>query len=201
MDLYSPITKLAGIGPTRAKQLAGMGIETVYDLIAYFPRAYEDRTKMVPICQLEVDQPACFEGIVVRSPSTAHIRKGLSLTKLTVADLTGKLNIVYFNQPYMADNLHYGQTYIFYGTVTGDYAGYQMQNPVCESADQPGVVTRRIMPIYSLTAGISNKLLSRCIHQALDACLADLPELLPASVLQRFGSGRADALQTCDRGV
>ena len=52
MDLYSPITKLAGIGPTRAKQLAGMGIETVYDLIAYFPRAYEDRTKMVPICLL-----------------------------------------------------------------------------------------------------------------------------------------------------
>ena len=186
MDLYAPVTALQGIGPTRAKQLQGLGIETVYDLIAYFPRTYEDRTRLVPINQLEVDEPACFEGIVVRGPQTAHIRKGLSLTKLTVADLTGKLNLVYFNQPYMADNLKYGETYIFYGAVSGDYAGFQMQNPACEKADAPGVVTRRIMPIYSLTAGISNKLLSRCIHQALDACLAELPELLPASVVEKY---------------
>ena len=187
MDLYSPVTALQGIGPTRAKQLQGLGIETIYDLMAYFPRTYEDRTRLVPINQLEVDQPACFEGIVVRGPQTSHIRKGLSITKLTVADLTGKLNLVYFNQPYMAETLKYGETYIFYGAVSGDYAAYQMQNPACEPADLPGTVTRRIMPIYSLTAGISNKLLSKCIHQALDACLRELPELLPASVLRKYG--------------
>ena len=187
MDLYSPVTALQGIGPTRAKQLQALGIETIYDLMAYFPRTYEDRTRLVPINELEIDQPACFEGIVIRGPQTAHIRKGLSITKLTVADLTGKLNLVYFNQPYMAENLKYGETYIFYGAVSGDYAAYQMQNPACEQADLPGTVTRRIMPIYSLTAGISNKLLSKCIHQALDACLAELPELLPASVLLKYG--------------
>ena len=187
MDLYSPVTALQGIGPTRAKQLQALGIETIYDLIAYFPRTYEDRTKLVPIHQLEIDQPACFEGIVVRGPSTAHIRKGLSLTKLTVADLTGKVNLVYFNQPYVAESLKYGQTYIFYGALSGDYAGYQMQNPVCEPADLPGTVTRRIMPIYGLTAGISNKLLSKCVHQALDACLSEMPELLPSSVLRKYG--------------
>ena len=137
MDLYSPVTALQGIGPTRAKQLQGLGIETIYDLMAYFPRTYEDRTRLVPINQLEVDPPACLEGIVVRGPQTSHIRKGLSITKLTVADLTGKLNLVYFNQPYMADSLKYGETYVFYGTVSGDYAGYQMQNPVCERADLP----------------------------------------------------------------
>jgi len=186
MDLYSPVTALQGIGPTRARQLQSLGIETIYDLIACFPRTYEDRTRMVPIHQLEVDQPACFEGIVIKGPQTSHIRKGLSLTKLTVADLTGKLNLVYFNQPYMAEMLKYGETYIFYGAVSGDYAAYQMQNPACERADQAGVVTRRIMPVYSLTAGISNKLLCKCIQQALDACLHELPELLPASVLARF---------------
>ena len=187
MDLYSPVTVLQGIGPSRASQLAGLGIETLYDLIAYFPRAYEDRTRLVPICELEVDQPACFEAMVIRNPQTAHIRKGLSLTKLTVADETGKLNLVYFNQPYAAERLHYGETYIFYGTLTGDYTRVQMQNPVFESPSAPSFVTRRIMPIYSLTAGITNNLLSKCIHQALRACLPELPDLLPRSIQQRYG--------------
>ena len=187
MDLFSPVTALSGIGPSRAKQLAGLGIESVYDLIAYFPRTYEDRTRLVTISQLEPDQPACFEAMVIRAPQTSHIRKGLSLTKLTVADETAKLNLVYFNQPYAAEQLRYGESYIFYGTLTGDYARYQMQNPSFESPDRPGVVTRRIMPIYSLTAGITNKLLSRCVHQALDACLDTLPDLLPQWVQAQYG--------------
>ena len=58
MDLYAPVTQLQGIGPARAKQLSGLGIDTVYDLLAYFPRTYEDRTRLVPINELEVDQPA-----------------------------------------------------------------------------------------------------------------------------------------------
>ena len=187
MDLFSPVTALAGIGPSRAKQLAGLGIESIYDLIAYFPRTYEDRTRLVAISQLEPEQPACFEAMVIRAPQTSHIRKGLSLTKLTVADETAKLNLVYFNQPYTAEQLRYGESYIFYGALTGDYARYQMHNPSFESPNQPGVVTRRIMPVYSLTAGISNKLLSRCVHQALDACLDTLPDLLPQWVQAQYG--------------
>ena len=187
MDLQSPVTALAGIGPTRANQLRGLGIETVYDLLSYFPRDYEDRTHMLPICQLEPDQKACFQAVIIRGPTTSQIRKGLSLTKLTVQDETGRLNLVYFNTPYLSSQLHYGEEYVFYGAVSGDYAGYQMQNPVCEPVDAPGVRTRRIMPVYPLTAGISNQLLIKCIHQALDTCLDDLPELLPQSVRARYG--------------
>ena len=186
MDLYAPVTELKGIGAARAKQLKGLNIETIYDLLAYFPRAYEDRTKLVPIDRLEPDQPACFEGIVVKGPTTSHIRKGLSITKLTVADLTGKLNLVYFNQPYVAENLRYGETYIFYGAISGEY-GHQMQNPACEPADKPGVTTRRILPIYGLTAGISNKVMGNSIQQALQACVDELPELLPQKLIDRYG--------------
>ena len=200
MDLYSPVTVLTGIGASRAQQLKGLGIETLYDLIAYFPRAYEDRTKILPICELEAEQPACFRAWVIREPRTSHIRKGLSLTKLTVADNTGRLNLTYFNQPYVADNLHYGEEYYFYGTVEGDFSGYQMQNPTFEPIDRPGVTTRRIMPVYSLTAGISNKLLNRCVAQALDACLADLPELLPQTLRQAYGlCGAAQAYAAVHR--
>ncbi len=186
MDLFSPVTVLQGIGAARAKQLQKLDIESLYDLLACFPRDYEDRTAMVTIDQLEADVPACFEAMVIRGPNTAHIRKGLSLTKATVADETGKLELVYFNQPYMADNLRYGETYIFYGALAGDYRGYQIQNPVCERVDAPGHATRRIVPIYSLTAGISNNLLSKCIGQALDACLEELPELLPEKIRKDY---------------
>ena len=186
MDLYSPVTALQGIGPARAKQLAGLGIESVYDLIAYFPRTYEDRTRLVTISELEPDIPACFEAMVIRAPQTSHIRKGLSLTKLTVADETAKLNLVYFNQPYAAEQLQYGESYVFYGALSGDYSRYQMQNPTFEAPDKPGIATRRIMPVYSLTAGISNKLLAKCVHQALTECLWDLPDLLPQSVQRQY---------------
>lgn len=186
MDLYSPITTLQGIGPTRARHLANLDIRTIYDLIAFFPRTYEDRTRLVTISQLELDIPACFEAMVIRAPQTAQIRKGLSITKLTVADETARLNLVYFNQPYAADHLRYGESYVFYGALTGDYSRYQMQNPSFERPDIPGIVTRRIMSVYHLTAGISNQLLVKCVQQALDVCLPELPELLPSYIQQKY---------------
>lgn len=185
MDLYAPVTALQGIGSARARQLKTLHIETLYDLLTYFPRAYEDRTKLVPIHLIEAGQPACFEATVVGGPHTSQIRKGLCLTKLTVGDRTGRVNLVYFNQPYTAEALQYGSTYIFYGTLVGDYLGFQIQNPIWEPADRPGRSTRCIVPIYSLTAGISNTILTKCIRQALDACLMQLPELLPEFILER----------------
>ena len=128
--------------------------------------------------------PACFEAMVITQPRTAHIRKGLDLTKLTVADETGRLNLTFFNQSYVADQLQYGHTYIFYGRMEGGLIGTQMSNPVFERLDSPGVATRRILPIYGLTAGISNKMLVKAVAQALDACRDSLPEVLPQQVRQ-----------------
>ena len=74
--LTDPVTVLKGVGPARAKQFAQLGIYTLEDLICHFPRAYEDRTKLVSISELEVDVPACFRATVMNTPRTAHIRKG-----------------------------------------------------------------------------------------------------------------------------
>ena len=153
-SLFDPVTILPGIGPTRAQQLAKLNIRTLYDLIAYFPRGYEDRTRLRAIADLEVDQPACFEAIVISHPRTAHIRQGLDLTKVTLADQTARLSVTFFNQRYIADHLLYGQSYIFYGKLEGDARGVQMTNPVFEPLESPGILTRRILPIYGLTAGI-----------------------------------------------
>lgn len=185
--LFESVRYLKGVGEARAKQLHALGIDTLYDLIAYFPRDYEDRSRMVPICELEVDTPACFEATVVSSPRLSHIRKGLDLVKVRVADETATLNLVFFNQSYMKDNLIYGESYIFYGTLSGDYLGYQMTNPVVEHPDDTGVSTRRIMPVYSLTAGVSNKLISKSVTQALDACRGSIPEVLPPWERAQYG--------------
>ena len=185
-DLFDPISKLSGIGKAREKLFAALGIETVYDLLSHFPRAYEDRTRLVPICDLEVDTPACFRATVSSSPRTSHIRQGLDITKVTVADETAKLQLTFFNQKYATENLHYGEEYYFYGSVVGAYIGYSMTNPVFEATGSPGVLTRRIMPIYPLTAGLNNSLISRTVVRALTACEDSLPELLPASIRQKY---------------
>ena len=185
--LFDSVRYLKGVGEARAKIFAGLGINTLYDLISYFPRTYEDRSRILPIAQLQVDEPACFRAFVTSQPRTHHIRKGLDLTKLTVADETARLNLTFFNQSYVADNLEYSREYYFYGTLNGDYMGYQITNPIFEPVEQPGVLTRRIMPIYPLTAGLSNNLISRTVRQALDACLDELPELLPAELRERYG--------------
>ena len=146
MDLFSPVTQLRGIGPARAAQLAKLGIVTLYDLLAYFPREYEDRTHPVEIAGLQPGIPACFRAMVVSQPVLRRIGKGRDLTRLTVADETGRLTITFFNQPYVKEQLHYGESYYFYGALQPEY-GMQMANPAHEPtiASTPG--TSRISSI------------------------------------------------------
>ena len=111
--LSDPITILKGIGPTKAKQFAALNIVTLGDLICHFPRGYEDRTQLRTIEKLEPDVPVCFKAMVMNTPRTSHIRKGLDLTKVQVADHTGRLNLTFFNNKYVSESLQYGREYIF----------------------------------------------------------------------------------------
>ena len=189
--LSDPVTILKGVGPSKAKLLAQLNIHTLRDLICHFPRGYEDRTRLIPIEKLEPDVPACFRAMVMNTPKTAHIRKGLDLTRVQVADHSARLNLTFFNNRFAAETLQYGREYIFYGAVSGDFVGYSMTNPVFESLDSAPVTTRRILPVYPLTAGLTNAALMKLIQQALAVC--DPPEeVIPASVRKRYGILPAD---------
>ena len=189
--MTDPISILKGVGPARAKQFAALNIFTLGDLICHFPRAYEDRTRLVTIDALEVDKPACFRAMVMNTPRTNHIRKGLDLTKVQVADHTGRLTLTFFNSRFACENLAYGREYIFYGAVSGDYLGYNMTNPIFETPDSPALTTRRVLPIYPLTAGLNNAAVLRAVRQALSIC--DPPkEILPGELRQQFGILGAD---------
>ena len=184
--LTDPVTILKGVGPAKAKLFANLNIFTLRDLICHFPRGYEDRTKLVPIEKLEPDVPACFKAMVMNTPRTNHIRKGLDITKVQVADATGRLNLTFFNNKYVSDQLVYGREYIFYGAVSGDFIGYNMTNPVFETLDSLPVTTRRILPIYPLTAGLNNAAMLRAVRRALAVC--DPPaEILPGEVRRKYG--------------
>ena len=189
--LSDPVTILKGVGPTKAKQFAQLNIVTLGDLICHFPRGYEDRTRMVTVSQLEVDQPACFKAMVMNTPRTSHIRKGLDLTKVQVADHTGRVNLTFFNQRFTTGQLEYGKEYFFYGTLSGDYMGYQITGPSFEAPEAPPVVTRRVLPRYPLTAGLSNASVFKAVQQALAIC--DPPaEIIPEPVRRQYGILPAD---------
>ncbi len=184
--LSDPITILKGVGPAKAKQFENLNIFTLRDLICHFPRGYEDRTKLVTIDQLEADRPACFKAMVMNTSRTAHIRKGLDMTKVQLADHTGRLNVTFFNNRYVTDQLQYGKEYIFYGAISGDFSGYNMTNPVFETLDSAPVTTRRVLPIYPLTAGLNNASILRAVRQALAICDVP-PEVIPEEVRRQYG--------------
>ena len=184
--LSDPITILKGIGPAKAKQFEKLDIYTLRDLICHFPRGYEDRTKLVTIDKLEVDRPACFRACVMNTPRTALIRKGLDLTKVQVGDHTARLNLTFFNNRFAGEQLRYGEEYIFYGAVSGDFIGYNMTNPVFERLDSAPVTTRRILPVYPLTAGLNNAAMLKAVRQALAICDPP-PEIIPEPVRRQYG--------------
>ncbi len=184
--LSDPITFLQGIGPKKAKLFEKLGIYTLQDLICHFPRAYEDRTKVGKINDLELDTNGSFRATVIHTGKSQHVRKGLDIVRVTVSDGFRRLPLIFFNQNYSADVLKYGESFIFYGMLRQDRGGQCMINPIYEHADSHPVQTRRILPVYPLTAGLTNNAMAKAILQAMAVC--DAPaEILPQSVRQTYG--------------
>lgn len=182
-DLQTDIRYIKGIGEQRAKALNKLGIFTLRDLIAYLPRAYEDRTLTRPIRELVIGETACVRAMLATDPTAARISGGRTLVKARAVDDSGSLELVFFNQEYRKNSLHRGETYIFYGRVEGDLLRRSMVNPILEPEDRQ-LLTGRIMPIYPLTAGLSQLQLSKAVGQGLQACRDQLEDILPDDLRQ-----------------
>lgn len=189
--LNDDIRYMKGIGEKRAKALERLGIRTYRDMLSYFPRAYEDRRQSCTIAEAPLDLPVCVRAMVSGPPVASFVRRGMELLKLRAVDETGTLDITYFNQNYLKSALRPGVTYIFYGRVSGSGRRRAMTNPVFEAEDDQGVITGRILPIYRLTAGISQKLLLESARQALEACADEAPDILPAPLREKYRLAQA----------
>jgi len=180
-DLTTNVQYIKGIGEQRAKALKKLNILTLRDLISYFPRAYDDRRTFSKIKDMQPGENVCVEAMVASTPTLSRIRKGLELVKVRAVDETGTLDITFFNQAYMKDNLHRGETYTFFGKAEGNLLRKTMANPIVEK-EGSRFVTGRIMPIYPLTAGVTQNLLVKAVEQGLTACRDLLPDPLPDTV-------------------
>ena len=182
-DLNTDVRYIKGVGEAKAKALGKLGIATLGDLIAWFPHRYEDRRETKPVSQLIPGETACVAAMIAAEPKLSHIRKGMDLVKVRAVDDTGVLDVTFFNQPWLKNQLHVGETYIFYGKAEGSLLRKNMAGPIVEPEGRREH-TGRIVPVYPLTAGVSQLLLSRAIRQGLDACADILPDCLPDGVRQ-----------------
>ena len=190
----SPISALRGVGPKKAAAFEKLGVRTVGDLVSLFPRRYEDRTRFTPIALAMPGDTVCIRAMVAAPPRLNRIRRGMELVKLRAVDDTGAVEITYFNQTYRKDSLHQGETYIFYGKVGLVGQKKTLTNPVAEREDRagtPGSVTGRIMPIYPLSAGLTQRVMLDTVRLALDLCGDDLPNALPEEIIGRYRLAQA----------
>ena len=191
IGLHTPVTEFPGIGPARAKKLEKLGIRTAEDLLRYFPRNYEDRRRSVGIASAPEGEPVCIRAMVAETPKGGRIRRGLELVKVKAVDHSGMMNVTYFNQAYLKDALRPGEEYVFYGKVERSGRSVQMTNPVTEPVGK-NTVTGCILPVYPLTAGITNNLLAGLIRRAAQECAHQVREALPDRVLRDYGLAQSE---------
>ncbi len=186
-ELHGGIRFIKGIGEQRAKSLEKLGIYTLYDLVSYFPRDYEDRSRRISLSQTVDGEYACVEACVSTEPQKHLIRRGMELLKFDITDGSAVCGVTFFNQGYLKGSIHRGDELSLYGKFARAGNFITLTNPVFERPGAGNEMLGRIVPVYRLTAGVSQKILTRAIRQGLEAISGGLPEILPAEVRRKYG--------------
>lgn len=181
MNLNSSLSKVKGVGPKVGEQLAAAGLNTIDDLINFLPRTHEDFSHVTDIINIQPGKAtirAKCEKI-----STRPVRRGLRITTATLADKTGKLQAVWFNQPYRETQLKGGDEFYFSGEFEFSYNRYQFTNPSTELVKDVPVQTDRILPVYRAIKGLKSQLVRKILNE-LRPLMQFLPETLPQSIIE-----------------
>ena len=196
MELFREnLRQLKGIGEKRAQAFQKLGVFSLFDLISYFPRRYEDRSIIKSIALIQNGESVCIEAVVAEEPKLSRIRRGLDLVRFRVYDDSAELTITFFNQPYVRNQIHRGTSYRFYGKVEVKGSHRSLVNPVFDREEHACDLlasTGRIIPIYRITSGIRQAALRQSIRQSLDLVHGQIPEVLPDRIRERYGLADAD---------
>jgi ATP-dependent DNA helicase RecG len=181
MNLSSPIEKVKGVGEKTGEQFALANLHTVGDLIDFLPRKHEDFSEVVKIADIHPGTATIKARC--ESISTRPVRRGLRITTATLADDTGKLQAVWFNQPYRTTQLGKSdEEFYFSGTFEFNYNKYQLSNPSAEKVSDMPVNTDRFLPVYRSVKGLKSQLVRKILAE-LRPLMTMLPETLPPSVI------------------
>lgn len=183
MNPSDSIDVVKNIGKTRAEQLNKLGIETVEDLIEYYPRDYEDRSRFVPVNEIEIGSVNTIRGRVLTSPEARRVRT-ITIVGVRIADGTGSIECVWFNQPYVKNQLIVGKEYTFTGKVIQKFGRIQMESPDYELVNADSLNTGRIVPVYTVPKKMSQKVIRGCIKDAMDTVDGSLDEYMPESIIK-----------------
>ena len=183
MNLNSPLESVKGVGEKTAEQFSLSGLETVGDLIYFLPRKHDDFSEVVNIDAITPGKrtiKARCESIV-----TKNVRRGMRITTAVLADDSGKLQAVWFNQAYRATQFKDSkQEFYFSGEFEFNFNRYQMTNPSAEKVSDLPIQTDRVLPIYPAIKGLKSQLVRKILAE-LRPLITMLPETLPIDLVQK----------------
>ncbi len=192
IDLASPITQLKGVGDSQAKKFALLGVNTVADLINYYPRRYEDYSTITPVEQLHpgaVSIEATIDNI-----SGRYVRRGMHITEAVASDSSGSVRLIWFNQPYRAKAIKPNQKYFISGNYELRRQRFSLLNPSIELSGDLPVNAARILAVYRETKGLTSRQIRLAMSQALQLAKS-MPDTLPDKLIQKHKlMSRAQAL-------
>lgn len=194
-DLLRPVSQAKGIGAKRAAMLEKIGIATIEDLLTYLPRRLEDRSRFERIGRLKQGEEVCVRAEIL-AVDQIRISQRMNVVKAALGDGTGFLYAVWFNQPWLANQLHRGNEIDLFGKVERNYGELQMRSPVWEPAGE-GMEIGRLVPIYPATEGASDRFLRTLIARNLETYGGSFYEVLPDHIRNEHGLlAKRDAVRT-----
>ena len=173
---------LSGIGDKTEKIFNRLGIYTVSDMLSFYPRNYEDRTTVKEIKDIKDGETALIKIRAVSVMKSRRIRRGMSIQKMTVTDLTGVVYVTWFNQDWLPRNMHYDEEYYLYGKFTVKNHKLELNSPSMERCDRAELC---VLPIYPLTAGLNQNTVRKAVKSAIEKN-GTVTDFLPGEVREKY---------------
>jgi ATP-dependent DNA helicase RecG len=182
------IKYIKGVGESRQSLLKKLEINTVLDLLTHYPKDYEDRSKIKNIADLQSGELCSFEGTIVSKVNEARPRKGMTISKVSIQDSTGKIAAIWFNQHYIKNSFLIGTNYIFYGKVERKLNKLQILNPVFEKVDNNELKkSLKILPVYSSTKNLGQNIFRTIMQETLKSLEnVELEDMLPTFIREKY---------------
>ncbi|QNU65488.1 ATP-dependent DNA helicase RecG [Ruminiclostridium herbifermentans] len=187
------IRYIKGVGESRLSLFKRLNINNFFDLLTYYPKAYEDRSIIKNIADLQDGELCSFEGTIVSNVNVTRPRRGMTISKVSVQDSTGKITAIWFNQHYIKNSLTVGANYIFYGKVERKFNKLQISNPVFEKIDNTQSHNNglkkslKILPVYPSTKDLSQNLIRTIMQEALKSFNnIELEDIIPKEIREKY---------------
>ncbi len=183
MNIDDNIKNLKSVGPKRLKLLNNIGIFSIKDLLYFYPRRYEDSSKILKLSEGIIGEKATFRCRILSLLDNRNIRRGLSITSFLIEDDSAEAKLIFFNNRFIKNTIDFGETYLIYGKFERFRGRIQLTSPEIEKVDNIRNLGR-IRGIYNQTKGLTNNNIDYLIDQVIDKNLFE--ECIPNDLIKKY---------------